>query len=358
MRNIYKFILFVLLSGILFISLIFFITKESIKPEINTQLKPDNKTENITTQPKIAEIDKAIVISLQENDKNKILEEDKEVLFISKSLQPTFVIEKNKEMFDLKIYLDGSRENLMQSEKNILSNDQYKIKLPYMLNLKSHSLEVTYVFEEQENTKKYNFILVFYDDFSGSLGGSKFWGMTESALKCCNNWKIENGKLMANPVPNNAEEEKSSLFFIKRLRDDFFVQYDLKTKSDKVALNTYLLYRKLNFIFGERGNREIILKSKSDKLLAQENFVFETNKIYRIRIIRKQNIYKVFVTVNDDFSNDDLLITYEDKDIERLNIPFDPFGFTVYKNSGNIEIDNFYTTNEDISNIFNYNEVN
>jgi len=356
MKNVYKFVLFVILSGTLFMSLIFFIPKEEIKPEVDTQFKPGNETENTTTQPEVAGIDKVITVSLQENNKNKILMEDKEVLFISKSLQPTFIIEKDKEVSDLKIYLDDSKENLIHNEKDVLSGNQYKIKLPYMLNLKGHSLEITYVFEEQKNTKKYNFILVFYDDFSGSLGKSKFWGMTESALECCNNWRMENGKLIANPVPNNTEEEKSSLFFIKRLRDDFFVQYDLTAKSNKVALNTYLLKRGLNFIFGEKGNREIILKA--NKVLVQENFIFETNKTYRIRIIRKQDIYKVFVTINDNFSNDDLLLTYEDKDAERLSIPFDPFGFTVYKNSGNIEIDNFYTTNEDISNIFNYNGIN
>ena len=356
MKNIHKFILFIL-SGILFISLIFFISKKGNNIEVDIHTKPDNKTEDIIIQPEAVESDKIIAVFLQEDEEDQILAEDEEVLFRSKSLQPTFVIKKNKEVSDLEIYLNGSRENLILGEKDISNNNQYEIELPYMLNLKSHSLEVVYVFEEQESTKKYNFILVFYDDFSGSLEKSKFWGMTESALECCNNWKIENGKLIANPVPNNAEEEISSLFFIRRLRDDFFVQYDLKTKSDKVALNTYLLYRKLNFIFGERGNREIILKSKSDKVLAQEDFIFETNKTYYIRIIRKQNIYKVFVTVNDDFSNDDLLLTYEDKDIKRLNTPFDPVGFTVYKNSGNIEIDNFYATNEDINNIFNYNEV-
>lgn len=355
MKNIYKFILLIL-SGTLFVSLIFFIPKEENIPEVNIQPKPDNKSENSVIQPEVIEPNKEIIVFLEEDDDNKILIENKEVLFISKSLQPTFVVEKNKEVSDLEIYLDGSRENLMHSEKNISSNDQYKIKLSYMLNFKSHSLEVFYVFEEQESTKKYNFVLVFYDDFSESLEKSRFWGMTDSALECCNNWKIENGKLIANPVSNNAEEEKSSLFFIRRLKDDFFVQYDLTPKSNKVAFNTYLLKRGLNFIFGEKGNREIILKS--DKVLAQENFIFETNKTYHIRIIRKQNIYKVFVTMNDDFSNDDLLITYEDKDIRRLNIPFDPFGFTVYKNSGNIEIDNFYATNEDINNIFNYNEIN
>lgn len=358
MKNVYKFILLVILSGTLFMFLIFFIPKKEIKPEVDIQFKPNNKTENTTTQPEVTGVDEVITVSLQENNKNKILAEDKEVLFISRSLQPTFIIKKDKEVSDLKIYLDDSRDNLIHDEKNISNDNQYRIKLPYMLNLKSHSLEIFYVFEEQESTKKYNFVLVFYDDFSGSLGKSKFWGMTESALECCNNWKMENGKLIANPVPNNVKEEKSSLFFIKRLRDDFLVQYDLKTKSDKVALNTYLLYRKLNFIFGERDNREIILKSKLDKVLAQENFIFETNKTYHIRITRKQDIYKVFVTTKDNFSNDDLLLIYEDKDIKRLNTPFDPFGFTVYKSSGNIEIDNFYATNEDISNIFNYNEIN
>jgi hypothetical protein len=353
MKKIYKLlILFGLLSGILFVSLIFFINKENQKTKNDTSPEVNIKSEIIPAKQEIILSDE-ITISIQE-DKKVVLQEDEKIVFYYKSLQPTFVIEKDKEVSDLEIYLDGSKDNLIHEEKNISSNNQFRIKLPYMLNLKSHSIEVSYVFEEQESTKKYNFILIFYDDFSGSLGKSKFWGMTESALKCCNNWKIENGKLVADPVPNNAKEEKSSLFFIKRLRDDFFVQYDLTTKSNKVALNTYLLKRGLNFIFGEKGNREIILKS--NKVLARENFIFETNKTYHVRIIRKQNMYKVFVTVNDDFSNDDLLIVYEDKDIERLNIPFDPFGFTVYKNSGNIEIDNFYATNEYISDIFNYNE--
>ena len=63
---------------------------------------------------------------------------------------------------------------------------------------------------------------------------------------------------------------------------------------------------------------------------------------------------KVFVSDNEKISDDDLLISYVDNSY--TNIPFDSSGFTVYGNSGNIEIDNFYSSNEDISSIFNFNE--
>lgn len=358
MKNIYKFILLIL-TGILFISLIFFIPKEEGRPEVKIPEKPDNKLENTVTQPEIIEPNKEVIVSLEEDNKNQVLIEDKEILFISKSLQPMFVIEKNKAIQDIKIYFDESEEDLRTSRfsnAEIYEDNEKEIRFgfPYTLNHESHSLKIDYRFMDKEISEEYNFILVFYDDFSVSLDESKSWGMTKEAKTCYNNWKIEDGKLQTKKLVFNEDKdcEKSSLFFIRKLRGDFFIQYDLTPKSETVVLNSYLLERGLNFFFGDGTNKDIVLKA--GKVLAKNNFVFEQDRTYRIRITRAENVYKVFVSDDEKISDDNLLISYLDENHKTAS--FDSSGFTVYKNSGELEIDNFYSSNEDISNIFNSDE--
>ena len=48
------------------------------------------------------------------------------------------------------------------------------------------------------------------------------------------------------------------------------------------------------------------------------------------------------------------MISYLDENY--ITVPFDSSCFTVYGNSGDMEIDNFHSSNEDISNIFNFDE--
>jgi len=358
MKNIYKLVL-VILSGILFISLIFFSSKRESKVEVNVKTDPDSKLENNNFQPEVVELSEEIVVFLQEDGDENKLEEDKEILFISKSLQPTFVIEKNEVIQGIKIYFDESEEDLRSSRfsnADIYKDNKEEIKFgfPYTLSPENHSLKIDYKFEGKEVSKKYNFILVFYDDFSISLDESKFWGMTKEAKTCYDNWKIKNGKLSTNKLIFNEDEncKKSSLFFIRKLKDDFFVQYDLISRSEIVALNFYLLERKLNFFFGDGANEGVILKT--NKVLAKDGFIFERDKTYQIRITRTRNVYKVFVSDTKEISDDNLLISYLDN--SHTNKTFDSSGFTVYRNSGDMEIDNFYSSNENISNIFNFDE--
>jgi len=357
MKNLYKFVLLIL-TGTIFMSLIFFIPKKESKPEVDIQEKSDNKLENNIIQPEVEESDKVVVVSLEEDNKGQDLIEDEEVLFYSKSLQPTFIIKKNKAIQDIKIFLDESKEDLLTSRfSNAEREDNEKeirFKFPYTLNPESHSLKIEYMFDGAEISEEYNFILVFYDDFSVPLDESKFWGMTKEAKTCYDNWKIEDGKLRTNKLIFNEDKDcqKSSLFFIRKFRGDFFVQYDLTPKSETVVLNYYLLERGLNFFLGDGTNKDVVFKA--GKVLARNSFIFEQDKTYRIRITRVQNVYKVFVSDNKKISDDNLLISYFNNN--HINIPFDSSGFTVYKNSGDMEIDNFYSSNEDISSIFNFNE--
>ncbi|MCK4592837.1 hypothetical protein KAT63_05395 [Candidatus Parcubacteria bacterium] len=358
MTKTYKiFVLFGLL-GILLIFLVFAYQNDN-KSKTNTEHKEINNAEKTTIQPEIIKVDETIAVFLREDSKEKMLRKNEEVLVISKSLQPTFVVKKNKEILDLKIYFDESEEDLLSSRfsnADIYKNDkeEVKFKFPYTLNSEKHSLKIDYKFEGEEIFEEYNFILVFYDDFSVSLNESKFWGMTEEAKTCYDNWKIENGKLITNKLIFNKDEncKKSSLFFIRKLKGDFFVQYDLISRSETVVLNSYLLERKLNFFFGNGTNEGVVLKT--NKVLAKKDYIFEQDKTYQIRITRTKNVYKVFVAGGEKISNDNLLISYVDNSY--TNRPFNSSGFTVYGNSGNMEIDNFYSSNEDINNIFNFDE--
>lgn len=358
MSKTYKiFILFGLL-GLFFIFLIF-VYQNNDESKINTKYEEVNNAEETAIQPEIIKADGIITVSLREDNKEKELKNNEEVLVISKSLQPTFVIKKNKKISDLRIYFNDSNEDLLSSRfsnADIYKNDKEEVrfKFPYTLNPESHSLKIDYKFEGEEISEEYNFILAFYDDFSVSLNESKFWGMTEEAKTCYDNWKIENGKLITNKLIFNEDEncKKSSLFFIRKLKGDFFIQYDLISRSETVVLNSYLLERKLNFFFGDGTNEGVVLKT--DKVLAKDGFIFEQDRTYQVRITRTQNEYKVFVSDVEKISDDNLLISYLDNN--HTNRTFDSSGFTVYRNSGNIEIDNFYSSNEDISSIFNFNE--
>ncbi len=358
MNKTYKiFILFGLLG--LFSIFLIFVYQNNDESKINTEHEEVGNIEETAIQPEIIKEDEIITVFLREDNKEKELRKNEEVLVISKSLQSTFVVKKNKEISDLRIYFDDSNEDLLSSRfsnANIYKNDkeEVKFKFPYTLNSESHSLKIDYKFEGKEISEEYNFILAFYDDFSVSLDESKFWGMTEEAKTCYDNWKIENGKLITNKLIFNEDEncKKSSLFFIRKLKGDFFVQYDLISRSEAVVLNSYLLERKLNFFFGDGTNKDVVLKT--NKVLARKDYIFEQDKTYQIRITRTKNVYKVFVADGEKISNDNLLISYVDN--SHTNRPFDSSGFTVYGNSGNIEIDNFYNSNEDISSIFNFDE--
>ena len=110
-----------------------------------------------------------------------------------------------------------------------------------------------------------------------------------------------------------------------------------------------MLENKLNFFFGDGTNENVVIKA--DKVLARNNFIFEKDKSYQIRIIRTENVYKVFVSDTEKISDDNLLISYIDNSYKKKS--FDSSGFTVYGNSGDMEIDNFYSSNEDINSIFN-----
>ncbi len=334
--------------------------------EIVNLQKEKNKNAKIDSQNDIpVKEENAISVDVQSDGKIYsieigVLEDDKTVLIKSKTLQPEFLITKNKKIHDMKIYFDESEDDLLSSrfsnaEKNQNDEKGVEFKFPYTLNPESHSLKIDYIFEGEEISEEYSFVLVFYDDFSVSLNDSKFWGMTEEAKTCYDNWKMENGKLITNKLVLNENEDcqKSSLFFIRKLRGDYFVQYDLTPKSKTIVLNSYLLENKLNFFFGDGTNKDVILKA--DKVLARNNYIFEQEKIYKIRITRVKNVYKVFVSDNEKISDDNLLISYLDNN--HISRPFDSSGFTVYGNSGDMEIDNFYSSNEDINNIYYFDEI-
>ncbi len=360
MKKIFKTFVIIFSLIALILALLFFNKSDDIK--VDEQQKENNiETETNTQDQTVIKEGEIVSIFVQSDELKKERGENKETVLIkSKTLQPEFIIRKNKTIQDVKIYFDESEEDLLSSRfsnANIDKNNEEGIEFgfPYTLNPESHLLKIDYKFEGEEISEKYNFILVFYDDFSVSLSESKSWGMTKEAKTCYDNWRTENGKLRTNKLVFNEDSdcEKSSLFFIRKFRGDFFIQYDLIPKSETVVLNFYLLERGLNFYFGDGTNKGIVLKA--GKVLARNDFIFEQDKTSRIRITRTENVYKVFVSGDEKISDDNLLISYLDENYKTAS--FDSSGFTVYKNSGEMEIDNFYSSNEDIGNIFNFDEA-
>lgn len=358
MTKTYKIFVLLGLLGLLFIFIVFAYQNDN-KSKTNTKHKEANNVEKTTIQPEIIKVNETIAVFLREDSKEKILRKNEEVLVISKFLQPTFVIKKNKEISDLKIYFNDSKEDLLTSrfsnvERGYDKDQNPRIKFTYALEPRNHKMTIKYNMNNQEVIEEYSFLLILFDDFSAPLYKSKLWGMTKEASELYNNWEVKDGRLMANALPNEAKKGAiSSLFFIQRFQGDFFVEFDLMPKSNIISFNTYLLERKLNFVFGNGNNKNVVVLNKHG---AKGDFVFEPLKTYRIRLVRNQNIYEVFIAIKNDFSDsnslfnysdNDLILTYKDK--ERLKISFDAFGFTIWKNSGGIEIDNFYTANEDIS---------
>jgi len=303
------------------------------------------------TESTIAKSDETISIFLQEGEEKIVLEKNKKIPFISKTLQPVFLIKENKEISNLRIYFDELETDLLTSKfsnVNIHRNQNMEIGFLYTLEPKSHQIIIKYIKDGKEIIEEYAFLLILFDDFSVTLSESSFWGLTASASQY-NNWEVKDGRLIANPLPVEAKQgSRSSLFSIRRFQGDFFVQFDLTPRSNNLSFLTYLFERNLNFVFGNGNNRNVVLLQRD----VRGNFTFETSEIYHIRLIREKDIYKVYVTDKDKFSDQDLLLIYEDK--EQLNIPFDSFGFTIWKGSGGVEIDNFYTTNEDMGDVFNF----
>ena len=362
MKEIFKFLISVLFLLVAIVFATLFFNKSDDAKIVNLQKEENIRTGvDIQNNNSIKKEKNVITVEVQSDGKKYpierwVSENNGTALIKSKTLQPEFIITKNKKIQDMKIYFDESEDDLLSSrfsnaEKNKNDENGVEFKFPYTLNQESHSLKINYKFEGEEIFEEYNFILVFYDDFSVSLDDSKFWGMTEEAKTCYDNWEMQNGKLIANNLVSSEDKDcqKSSLFFIRKLRGDFFIQYDLIPKSETVVLNSYLLENKLNFFFGDGTNENVVIKA--DKVLARNNFIFEKDKSYQIRIIRTENVYKVFVSDTEKISDDNLLISYIDNSYKKKS--FDSSGFTVYGNSGDMEIDNFYSSNEDINSIFN-----
>jgi len=364
MKKVFKYFITVIfiLVAIALLTLFFYkrddVNIDNPQKEEKISTKVDIQDNNFVKEKNAVSVD--VQSDGETNQLEKGVSENKEAVLIkSKTLQPKFIIMLNEGIQDMKIYFDESKEDLRSSRfsnANFSKNDKEGIefKFPYTLNPESHSLKIEYIFEGEEISEEYTFILVFYDDFSVSLDESKFWGMTEEAKTCFDNWKMENGKLITNKLILNEDEDckKSSLFFIRKLNGDFFVQYDLISKSETIVLNSYLLERKLNFFFGDGTNEDVFIKTST--VLARNNYIFEQDKTYQVRITRTQNVYKVFVSDGEKISDNNLLISYIDN--SHTNRPFDSSGFTVYGNSGDMEIDNFYSSNENINSIFNLDE--
>jgi len=295
-------------------------------------------------------LEKLIAILLQDEGEIYELKKDIKTPIVSKSLQPSFIIKQNKKVSNLRVYLDNSEEDLLRSKfANVLieydeQSGDLKMRFNYILEPQSHEILLKYEYKDKKITDRYRFILILFDDFSSSISQSKLWGLAESA-KLYNNWEFKEGKAVANPLPPEAKPDSvSSLFFIRRFQGDFFVQFDFVPKSNKVSFLPYLFQRKLNFVFGNNSDKDVILLNKPG---VRGNFTFTPLETYHVRLIREKSRYKVFVTAEEEFSAKDLLINYEDK--EPLKVSFDAFGFAIWENSGGVEIDNFYTANENIS---------
>jgi len=300
----------------------------------------------------VTRMDKTIMVLLNDEGKSYVLEEDKVFLTVSKSLRPMFIIRRNEEISNLKIYFDDSQHDLLSSNipsANIEYNKDLKIVFNYTLDPQEHKIVLQYTKDDREITEQYKFLLILFDDFSGSLSQSKLWGMADSA-KRYNNWEIKDGKLIANTLPPEASpNDISSLFFIRRFQGDFFVKFDFVPKTNNISFLPYLFQRDLNFVFGDNSNRDVTIHNKPE---TRSSFLFDPMKTYHVVLTRNHNIYRLYVTDKEVFHENNLLIIYEDK--EQLKVPFDAFGFAIWSSSGGVVIDNFYTANRDISNNLNF----
>jgi len=306
-----------------------------------------NEETKVYIDDNVKERDYLKVFIQSDTDKErKKLNLNEKNFFISKTLQPWFIFEGEK-VKNLKVYFDDSDKDLLTSKflsvEKIDINKNIKARFKYMLEPQEHKIRLSYTIDNGNLIEEeYLITPIFYDNFSQKLNESSFWGMTEEDLNEYDNWKTENGKLIANDFEAKELNGASSLFFIKKFNKDFFIQFDLTPKGDIINFNTYLLERGINLIFGNGSRKNISMRSKIEK------FNFESNQTYQIRLIRVGDDYQVYI--NDNYletGKHRLILSYSDNNIGE-NIS-KSFGFAVWPKTDGIEIDNFYMANINIS---------
>ncbi|MDD3940267.1 MAG: hypothetical protein PHQ01_01675 [Candidatus Pacebacteria bacterium] len=158
--------------------------------------------------------------------------------------------------------------------------NQTLFDLPFLILPQHHEIKI--------NNETFSFYYLLKDNFSLPLinGMNQTWVTPEGTNK--DSWNIKNNTLY---FKNNNQTGHPSLASQYKINENFIIEFTLKLNSKNSKPIIYLLSNEDTFFF---YNYELGIKSREE----QDEYIpfdFIVNQKYRIKIIRTQNTYKVFI---------------------------------------------------------------
>ncbi|GAI17497.1 unnamed protein product, partial [marine sediment metagenome] len=160
-------------------------------------------------------------------------------------------------------------------------------------------------------------------------------------------WYTENNSLKIDSLPSGPH---ASIAFLYTFNNNITIDFYLKSLSEVVNLLVYFLESEKSIIIGNGNNYTNWILYGDNKGEQGENFLIEPDHQYRVRIVRDNFIYKLFIKKVDDkkinnivdvFSNSDPILNFIDED---PIIEDDHMGFALWGGSGGVEINNLVIT--------------
>jgi len=226
------------------------------------------------------------------------------------------------------------------------TQDGLLIKPRYAIAPKEHVIDIVTLVKNQEVSQRFSFVLLIKDNFNSALDKSKLWIIPESTKeRVQKSWYIENNRLKIDSLPQGPHV---SLAFLYTFDDDITIDFYLKSLSEVVNLLVYFLESDKSIIIGNGNNYTtwILHGSKADK---GDDILIDPGFQYRVRVVRDDFTYKLFVQKTDKrtddiigiFSEMDPVLVFVD---ERPSLKEDHIGFALWSGSGGVEIDDVVIT--------------
>lgn len=217
-------------------------------------------------------------------------------------------------------------------KKDVVVNGGSIIFKPsFLLEPGFHSVSVVYAVGEDYGEVEASFVLEYVEDFSSpdSLGLFVIPDNTKSNYEY--SWYVKDGELQIDKLSKTSH---ASLAFLYPMGDTEVV-FDFKPKGSNLSLAFYFIDTNRTIVFGNGDDKRItLLKEKPS--IDGEPFRFTAGEQYNARIVRKGNVYDVYVRRAGDFTWSHSL-HFEDN---QHSVKESVIGFTLWSTSDGAQIDN------------------
>lgn len=278
-----------------------------------------------------------VILFSNEERNDYYLLSDKEMVVSSSDLLLDFYIKISEENYKIKtIKLDDKYFDLTSSDDQFvnlhLEGDYIKISPLYLIDPTKHKLEISLRSSDNIHTYSFPFLVKYEDDFSNSENSNKLWREpVKSSYDYKDNfkWEIKDGNLIG--VSYNNSQGHVSTPFLRRVKGDVNLEFNVHITSDTTSLVAYFLESEVNFIIGDGSNDSISYiqngnrKARKFNLHKGEEYVAKIERTgldyhFEIKSISDPSLFEFFdITVNDVAD-------------------LDTIGFSIWHDSGGVEI--------------------